>query len=567
MGINNCPLCEVNGDTDSPELIDHVLEHVHDFSLRSLPWPKSSEVDLGDEVGSFDSKGEAADTVTQWLEGYEHETEDIDPTLKLSSCDYGRLAIISEQMQSGDRDKIGLDICFADEHGDESAEAETDISELTQDSLGLMKDASEASEADEGDAQEHQDETQLKKKADRQSSTGFRKLADRIFSRNKSNDLRAHNDFKVVKIFNQFPALSQQAYNVLAKLYQRRLDPIIKRKSVFSDFIRDVQFEEISPTDPPVSDLDSFLHVMVASHLRAVKPLPPKDLSKTISDYFINTSHQPVLYKTPPVSRISLDSFRDALFAGYRSIDIKVWDGGDDPVDDIRGLDPDVLYQPPKSRTGLTTRLNRLSPKAEYNPTSESPKITLSKPEKPSSRIEPIVTDAYNLSMRFRFRDVCVVIRESAFLKNDLPLIINLAVYASPDEQQMMVHIMKEEWHGLLLEERLDGYAWFELPRLEDLRNRILVNSSGVNLSQPEDFRKAFPSATDQEQSDIILQYGYNEVTLIQSLANLTIYFRSQPFKGFGSFQAKIPAHDFSLRENKLKETAIEEPTRKYPAN
>ncbi|PNP75994.1 hypothetical protein FNYG_10552 [Fusarium nygamai] len=132
MGIESCPLCEVKGDTDSPELIDHVLEHVHDFSLRSLPWPPSSEVDIGGEVGSFKPESGEAVAIAQWLDVYEHETEDIDPSLKLSACDYGRLAIITDQIRSEGEDKIGLDIVFADEHGDESAEAETDISQLTR---------------------------------------------------------------------------------------------------------------------------------------------------------------------------------------------------------------------------------------------------------------------------------------------------------------------------------------------------------------------------------------------------------------------------------------------------
>jgi rubrerythrin len=49
------------------------------------------------------------------------------------------LAIITEQIESQKDDKLGLDIGFADEHGDESAEAETDISQLTKDTLDSVK--------------------------------------------------------------------------------------------------------------------------------------------------------------------------------------------------------------------------------------------------------------------------------------------------------------------------------------------------------------------------------------------------------------------------------------------
>jgi hypothetical protein len=182
MGIGNCPLCEVKDDVDSPQLIDHVLEHIHDFSLRSLPWPRSSEVDTGGEVGSFNPECEASVIVTQWLEGYEHVTKDIDPDLKLSNYDYGRLAIISEQIQSREQDKVGLDIYFAEEHGDESAEAETDVSQLTQDTLDSLEGSSQASEEDEGHEEEHRNEAGTNKTTERQPSTGLRKLTNRIFS-------------------------------------------------------------------------------------------------------------------------------------------------------------------------------------------------------------------------------------------------------------------------------------------------------------------------------------------------------------------------------------------------
>ncbi|KAK2022716.1 hypothetical protein LX32DRAFT_602292, partial [Colletotrichum zoysiae] len=36
-GICGCPLCESSGPADSPELLDHIAEHLHDFALRSLP--------------------------------------------------------------------------------------------------------------------------------------------------------------------------------------------------------------------------------------------------------------------------------------------------------------------------------------------------------------------------------------------------------------------------------------------------------------------------------------------------------------------------------------------------
>ncbi|PYH78777.1 hypothetical protein BO82DRAFT_404837 [Aspergillus uvarum CBS 121591] len=42
-GITSCPLCTETGSLDSPDLIDHVLQHTRDFALQALPWPKQTQ--------------------------------------------------------------------------------------------------------------------------------------------------------------------------------------------------------------------------------------------------------------------------------------------------------------------------------------------------------------------------------------------------------------------------------------------------------------------------------------------------------------------------------------------
>ncbi|KAI1214232.1 uncharacterized protein F4807DRAFT_118455 [Annulohypoxylon truncatum] len=39
FGITHCPLCDEIGEVDSHHLLDHISEHIHQFSLESLPWP------------------------------------------------------------------------------------------------------------------------------------------------------------------------------------------------------------------------------------------------------------------------------------------------------------------------------------------------------------------------------------------------------------------------------------------------------------------------------------------------------------------------------------------------
>lgn len=53
FGITNCPLCNDHGPTDSPELIEHVLGHIYDFSMYALPWRTTAQQDLKKPIRTF----------------------------------------------------------------------------------------------------------------------------------------------------------------------------------------------------------------------------------------------------------------------------------------------------------------------------------------------------------------------------------------------------------------------------------------------------------------------------------------------------------------------------------
>ncbi|KAL6823377.1 hypothetical protein V8C40DRAFT_266904 [Trichoderma camerunense] len=54
MGIKSCPLCLSCGVEDSPELVNHILQHTYEFALRSLPWPQPIIHNLNVSPGGFD---------------------------------------------------------------------------------------------------------------------------------------------------------------------------------------------------------------------------------------------------------------------------------------------------------------------------------------------------------------------------------------------------------------------------------------------------------------------------------------------------------------------------------
>ncbi|KAF4497579.1 1-phosphatidylinositol-4,5-bisphosphate phosphodiesterase [Fusarium agapanthi] len=580
MGIESCPLCEVKGDIDSPELIDHVLEHMHDFSLRSLPWPRPSEVDIGGEVGSFNPKHSEDSAITQWLDGYGHKTEAIDPSFQLSSFDLGRLAIVTEQLKYGGKDKLGLDIDFADEHGDESAEAETDISQLTQHTTESANGSDSVTQCVKCQSErieiiEPENDPDLKAHyaavldsleprhsipTARESTSGFRRFTDRLFSRKKPDDIEPQHSSEATESLIQHLGLNQRAVEnqnvrkILISIYHRRLNSPTKTQSMFDNFIRDVQNQNSLPTIQPVSDLRSFLPVMAQFYLDPLKQLPPKDLTKPISNYFINTSHRTLLH-TLSESRNAYDAIKEVLYFGHRSLDLDVWNGEKEPDYETKSLRKERPWQASKAISRFLDRTKGTGPIAILPPPGPQ-SDHLSHP------MEPIVTDGITLMTPCGFREACQVIRESAFVNNELPVIVNLDVHADSEQQEVMVKIMKDEWHGILVDEPLEGCdPRFRLPILEDLRGRILIRlGATTNTSLPN---------SDQSDNDLHGESHHMPgcIPIIQPLAELGVYLRREKFEGFTDMRTSSPTHLFSMQESKVEELISTSPTKVFRHN
>lgn len=212
--------------------------------------------------------------------------------------------------------------------------------------------------------------------------------------------------------------------------------------------------------------------------------------------------------------------------------------------------------------------------------------------ERPRSRSqipkgEPIVTHGWTWIPPCGFREVCVAIAESAFVDNELPVIISLEVHADDEQQEIMVKIMKEEWGDMLLDEHIgDCHPRFRLPKLADLRRKILVkvkkapakmidlrHGNTVNIpidsavvdetSDSEDDEK--PPRPKKADSDPLPEgTGTTNTTstkpeikapafpICETLSNLAVYTRSEKFRGFDTPEAKRPPHIFSISEDKI---------------
>lgn len=159
------------------------------------------------------------------------------------------------------------------------------------------------------------------------------------------------------------------------------------------------------------------------------------------------------------------------------------------------------------------------------------------------------------------FRDVCQAIKETAFEKNDLPIIVSLEVHATGEQQDMMVDIMKEEWGDMLLDQAFDECDPKQRqPRLEELKRKILVKvkktppgappkGSSTQLLVPPTPSIHGEDASGSDDEDP----APSRKTLIrEALGKLAIYTHSEHYEDFTKPAAKTLSHIFSIDEDKI---------------
>jgi hypothetical protein len=321
IGIEACPLCDVEGIVDSPELIDHVLEHVHDFSLRSLPWPRSSHINLGGEVGTFDLGHSKCPSVIQWLSGL----SDVEghKRLQLSQFDHNRVAIVESQIPPSQDYDLPGEICFADEHGDESAAAETDISRLTQETLSsseMTNNAEDVTQDPDSPPIEQPADKGENKAAPESTTSRFRNRIRKVFnlgtakpgssdapkSAATQQDLKSNTD--------PHPPMYRAAVDLFNRLKdQEETLSII----AFNRFLRQQhpsghEYDEVFSIKETYG-FSAFYKAWLELGTSAQGPLQPKDLSRPLTNYFISSSHNTYLSgnRNQTASRASAEAYQD----------------------------------------------------------------------------------------------------------------------------------------------------------------------------------------------------------------------------------------------------------------
>ena len=148
------------------------------------------------------------------------------------------------------------------------------------------------------------------------------------------------------------------------------------------------------------------------------------------------------------------------------------------------------------------------------------------------------------------FRDVCQTIRDYAFASSNLPLIVSLEVHTSPEQQEIMVELMKEYWGSMLVDLPLDSSQASEeiqLPTLKDLENKILVKVKRASHKPTETAAKPTalqaPAQLSPQQTNQSAQTEMSSDSdpekppapkpkVIEALTKLGVYFGGYHFKG-----------------------------------
>ncbi|USP74618.1 hypothetical protein yc1106_01892 [Curvularia clavata] len=320
-------------------------------------------------------------------------------------------------------------------------------------------------------------------------------------------------------------------------------------------FLENVQLESFSnrlgavPSNTGL-DFSEFLKYMSSPDADAQAPTLKEDLSLSLSNYFISSSHNTYLTGNQFTSDSSTKAYVDVLLRGCRCIEIDVWDGKEFFIHENEEGSSEQM-RPLKRREKLGIQLAKWVLETFEKPENVDMYGTVNDRMGEIIHAEPRVLHGFTLTKEILFRDVCNTVKRYAFLASDLPLIVSLEVHCTPLQQAIMVNIMEEAWKEFLLP--TPDTEPDSLPSPVDLKRKILIKVKHV----PSE-KTTSPITSDKESTHSLdvqtsaqgnRPKNANTANIIPRLSQLGIYTRGVSFKSIKQPEASMPNHIFSLSE------------------
>ena len=357
----------------------------------------------------------------------------------------------------------------------------------------------------------------------------------------------------------------------------------IKQGSAVYEQLHNI-YKNISKDEPfqdhvQVKDEASFFNYMRSSASSAAAPVANEDLSHSLVNYYISSSHNTYLSGNQLYGEASTEAYTYVLKRGCRCLEIDVWDGEDSDTSASSSDEEEGTSSGRGRSNSKTSRWSKMKAKAA-NIRGSSPQTSTMTPQEPMPdsvpsdpnrlspsmspqqiKTEPRVLHGYTLTQSISFRAVCHAIKESAFVASNLPLIVSLEVHANLDQQQTMVEIMKELWEGHLVDITSVSEQDIEsLPSPGELRNKILIKVKWTPHSQTGEsnnpLEHATSNATENSTGGLTLQTSPSKQKkaskVLHTLSELGVYTRAYTFKHWDQPEASLPNHVFSLSEGKV---------------
>ncbi|CAO3569789.1 unnamed protein product [Mortierella alpina] len=287
---------------------------------------------------------------------------------------------------------------------------------------------------------------------------------------------------EVIQLFNKI-AKEDPLSMTVSEFTRFMLD--IQRSSFEKDYIKEIYNKHRDKTVEKftVDSLTSFLLSTDNSVVSPVHAHVHQDMSQTLSNYYISSSHNTYLLGHQLTGISSIEGYIRALQSGCRCVELDCWDGAEG---------------------------------------------------------QPVIYHGRTLTSKILFRDVIEAISTYAFVNSPYPLILSLEIHCDLDQQEIMANIMRTKLGSWLVVAPLDS-GLVLLPSPDQLKFKILVKSK---VLPPDAVAQEYSTDTESESekesesdSDGVKsskpKAKSKKIRIARALSDITIYCQSRHFPGF----------------------------------